>query len=563
MKQLLTLLILFFAICPSGLWAQTRISAETQPGSFNIRKIVIPPILKVSDITFSDANNNDRIDGMEKCTLSFNIENSGKGPAVNMQMTVVNLSAVTGLDFRPKTSLETIKPGEKSNMSVPIEGTLSLTSGVAIFRINFQEALGFPPDPFEIKIETKAFQQPQIKMVDHQFLTDAGVVTLGKPVKIRTLIQNIGLGVADQVEVKFILPPQNVFPITDSYSALGTMNPGDTRSLDFEFLPNKIYESKTIPVKVQIDEKWGKYGQNSEVTTAVDARLQDASVTFVGKPDVLSPVIPEASLSSDVDKNIPFNPGKNPHRYALIIGNEDYTTYQKGLGSESNVAFAVADARSFSRYAENTLGIPKENLFVFENAISSVMKRELEKLTKIIQYENGKAEVIIYYAGHGFPDEITNEPYLIPVDITGSNVHDGIKLTSLYTELTRYPSSRITVFLDACFSGGGREAGLMAARSVRIKPREDTISGNLVVFTASSGDQSALPYRKVQHGIFTYYLLKTIQETKGKISYGQLFDQVKNQVELNAIKVNSKDQNPGLILSPDVAEAWKDWKLLE
>jgi hypothetical protein len=149
----------------------------------------------------------------------------------------------------------------------------------------------------------------------------------------------------------------------------------------------------------------------------------------------------------------------------------------------------------------------------------------------------------------------------MPIDVSGASVKQGIRLADLYAGLTANPAQRVTVFLDACFSGGGREAGLLAARGVRIKPKDDPIQGNLVVFTASSGEQSALPYRDKQHGMFTYFLLKSIQDTKGNITYGELYNRIKQNVELNSIRINSKDQNPTAIYSPALGESWREWQL--
>jgi len=74
------------------------------------------------------------------------------------------------------------------------------------------------------------------------------------------------------------------------------------------------------------------------------------------------------------------------------------------------------------------------------------MKREIEKLAKLSDYSNGQAELIFYYAGHGFPDENTKESYIMPVDISGQDVRSGIKLSNLYEKLTEFPSKRVTVF---------------------------------------------------------------------------------------------------------------------
>ncbi|RLD40752.1 MAG: hypothetical protein DRI89_11320 [Bacteroidetes bacterium] len=264
---------------------------------------------------------------------------------------------------------------------------------------------------------------------------------------------------------------------------------------------------------------------------------------------------------SDVDTNIPVTAKKNKNAYALIIGNEDYTKYQTDLGSESNVDFAIRDAEIFAEYAEKTLGVPKENITVLKDAISSQMQREIEKISKIAMYHNGEANIIFYYAGHGFPDEKTKESYLMPVDISGANVNYGIKLSFLYQQLTKYPSQKVLVILDACFSGGGRNQGLLAARGVQIKPRENVINGNLVVFSSSTGEQSSLPYANKQHGMFTYFLLKKLKESKGNITLEELSDYVTKEVQISALKFNSKEQNPKILVSPDVGNLWMDWKL--
>ncbi|MCK4406359.1 MAG: caspase family protein, partial [Bacteroidales bacterium] len=222
---------------------------------------------------------------------------------------------------------------------------------------------------------------------------------------------------------------------------------------------------------------------------------------------------PKVEQTSDVDINIPVNPKKNNSRYALIIGNEDYKSYQMGLESEINVDFAESDARSFKKYTEKTLGVPEENIILLINSRAVEMHQALDKMKIIAKSLNGNAELIFFYAGHGLPDEKTKEPYLIPVDVSGTNLQFAVKLKDVYDKLTEFPSKRVTVFLDACFSGGARNQGLVAARGVKVKPKQQMLKGNVIVFSASSGDQSSLPYKEKQHGMFTYFLLKKLQST--------------------------------------------------
>jgi hypothetical protein len=133
----------------------------------------------------------------------------------------------------------------------------------------------------------------------------------------------------------------------------------------------------------------------------------------------------------------------------------------------------------------------------------------------------------------------------------------AINLKDLYAKLSQYPTQRVTVILDACFSGGARNQGLIAARGVKVKPRDSDLSGNLVVFAASSGDQSSLPYKEKKHGMFTYLLLKKLQETKGDITYEELFNHLQEQVGVKSLLINSKEQTPQANVSTTLGEGWK------
>jgi uncharacterized caspase-like protein len=174
---------------------------------------------------------------------------------------------------------------------------------------------------------------------------------------------------------------------------------------------------------------------------------------------------------------------------------------------------------------------------------------------------NGNGELVFYYAGHGYPNEITKSPYLMPVDVNATNLNNAINLFELYKKITDSKPKKATVFLDACFSGGGRDQGLLAARAVKVKPKTEVINGNIVIFTATSEEQSALPYKDKQHGMFTYYLLKEIQLQNGLVNYEQLFKKIYQNIGIESLKVNQKTQDPQVLYGYDVSESWKQWKI--
>ena len=207
----------------------------------------------------------------------------------------------------------------------------------------------------------------------------------------------------------------------------------------------------------------------------------------------------------------------------------------------------------------NTLGIEERKVRLRIDATAAEIRRDLAWISDLARIENGNAELIFYYSGHGLPDEITREPYLIPVDVSGSNITHGIRLGEVYKKLTEHPAKRVTVFIDACFSGGARNQGLLAMKSVKIKPNEAAVEGSMVVFSSSSGEESSGVDRENQHGYFTWFLLKKLQETKGEVTYKEMSDYLIRNVSYETTLI-SKPQTPQVLFSPQVEAVWETWQ---
>ena len=335
------------------------------------------------------------------------------------------------------------------------------------------------------------------------------------------------------------------------------MAPGESILIDYSLIANNNYPLSDIRLGFRISEKYGKYSEDREILIAMNQQVSSEKLVITGIAEEQKE-IKIGSLSSAVDKNIPVNTVKYPNRIALIIGNEDYSG---SMNAEVNVAYARNDAQVFREYAHNTLGVDEKNLYLVFDATAGEMRRNIDLVAKITEKMGPEAELIFYYAGHGFPDEVTRTPYLIPVDVNATNLSAAIKLSEVYDKFGNSGAGRVTIFLDACFSGGGRNQGLMAARSVKQRPKEETATGNMVVFTASSGEQSSLPYDKELHGMFTYFLLKKMQETKGSLTYRELADYLKSNVSLESLRVNGKEQDPEVIISSSVYDIWDKWHI--
>lgn len=99
------------------------------------------------------------------------------------------------------------------------------------------------------------------------------------------------------------------------------------------------------------------------------------------------------------------------------------------------------------------------------------------------------------------------------------------------------------------------------ARGIGVKLKREDPNGNMVVFTAASGEETAYPYSVKGHGLFTYYLLKKLQETQGDVTLGELGSYVSENVRQQSAVINRKPQNPTLTPSSALAESWQDLKL--
>ena len=102
------------------------------------------------------------------------------------------------------------------------------------------------------------------------------------------------------------------------------------------------------------------------------------------------------------------------------------------------------------------------------------------------------------------------------------------------------------------------EAAAAIMQAPQSKAKEEKPQGNLVVFSAASGAETAYPYKEKGHGMFTYFLLKKLQETKGVVTLGELSDYITTNVKRQSVVTNRKAQAPTVMVSSSMENNWKE-----
>ncbi len=555
-------------IFPLTIFAQKQGSSSFKYVKTNkIPKPKAPPLLTISKLNFYDqksGNGNSGLDAGENAEIIFTIKNEGRGSAYEVEIIIENNTKLKDIYFNNPPKIEELKAGESKQVNIQLTANDNIDNHDVEFQIKANEGNGFDLSPTLLNFKTFKFKSPLLEIVDYKFSTNDGGNHI-KPTEIANLqfiIQNKGQGIANNIKIN-IINPEFIYEQENTSWIVKNLQPNQTYIINYGFFVNNKYKSPKIELKAIVSEEFGKWGCTKDMTVALDQVLSKTQSFNVEAKDYQDVAIEQFSLTADVDNNIPETHRKNPKRIGLIIGNEDYSSNQNGVNSEINVEFAVNDASIMKEYFIKTLGIQEDNLYFLKNATAAAMRSKINLVTERIKAMDSTAELFFYYAGHGFPDEITKAPYLIPVDVNATNITDGINLYDMYRKFSDAKPLKATIILDACFSGGGRNEGLLAARGVKVKPKHETITGNLVIMTATSESQTALPYKAKQHGIFTYYLLKKLQESKGDINYSELYNQVEFNVKNESLKVNEKLQNPQVLFSSEIANDWKNWKINE
>ncbi|MDA8753583.1 caspase family protein [Candidatus Marinimicrobia bacterium] len=512
-------------------------------------KKILPPNLEMM-VAFMEPNENGFLDARETGEFKVSLSNKGLGTAFNVNIELLENSKNKYLKYSPLTFVGDINPGETKIKRVKVEAQNKVQKVANTFVINAIELNSFNPDPTKVTFETFPFIPPELVHVDFGIETADGTniikPSIGTSLQVR--IQNQGKGEAKDVTFKFNTP-KNLFLSPDSKTeySFSSLKQGEFKDLDFEFFVNNKVSSS---IKIFIDYIEESTEGQFELELDIKKTQQSINELVIRGRELKNTAIENvATISVDVEKNIPKTKRKSKYDLAIVFGIESYKDVP-------GVSFARRDAVWMKEYFQKTFNIPSNRIYTRTDA--DVGQAEFRKvfskggwIDKRIKKD--KTNIFFYFAGHGAPNINDNKGYLIPYDGDPNYASQtGYSLEELYKEMNRFSSKSATVFLDACFSGVNRnnEMLLADARPVFLEV-DESYTDKVNVFSAAESKQISSSWPEKKHGLFSYFLMKGMKgdadfNKDKKLTFGELGRYLKENVSSTAGLLD-REQTPSLL----------------
>lgn len=248
-------------------------------------------------------------------------------------------------------------------------------------------------------------------------------------------------------------------------------------------------------------------------------------------------------------------------QWAVIIGVGGYEST-----AVPKLRYPVADADAVYQTLIASGGFKKENILLLTD--KTERKPTLRNIkwalgTFLARSAHKNDLVVIYFAGHG-ASEVDQRgverdglsKYLVPVDADPDDLYStALPMDEMQNVLARIEAERVTVFLDACYSGaaGGRTFASTKTRTVNVDDiflERLTRSKGRAIVTASRPSELSVELPELGHGIFTYYLVRGLEgyadlNRDGIVSLQELYEYLTQEVSRKSRAVGG-NQHPML-----------------
>jgi hypothetical protein len=302
------------------------------------------------------------------------------------------------------------------------------------------------------------------------------------------------------------------------------LNPGDTQRRALE------RSLKFLKIALKRSEALAKFVPGAAPAPEPVARPVIAAIEAAPAP----------SYRADAETPA-FSRPEDETKFAVIVGVEKYSDLPPA-------EHAVRDARAMKAHLL-ALGYPERNIIFLTD--QKALKTGLEKYVEswLPRNVDANSTVFFYFSGHGAPDPVTGQAYLVPWDGDPKFIDTtGYPVKRLYAKLNALKAKKILVAMDSCFSGvGGRSVIAIGTRPLVGKvDMGGAVAGRVAALTASASDEISGIDEASGHGLFTYQLLKALDARHGKATMKELFNALSPKVR-DAARRDNRDQTPQLI----------------
>jgi hypothetical protein len=220
---------------------------------------------------------------------------------------------------------------------------------------------------------------------------------------------------------------------------------------------------------------------------------------------------PQAVSSEPVRTETPapaLPAGASGDRFAVVVGIAEYEHANRG--GLSNLIYADDDARAFADILLR-LGWSRShvNLLVNEQATRRNVLIALESwLTKA----GPSDQIVLFWAGHGFPDPADPEKvYFACYDTDVTVPATGYRMDRVRAALEEREAKNVIVLADTCHAGklitrGRRHVSVVPG--IQRMRRERTVPKGWIFMVGADTDRSSIEHTSWKNGAFTHCLLQ-------------------------------------------------------
>jgi hypothetical protein len=185
---------------------------------------------------------------------------------------------------------------------------------------------------------------------------------------------------------------------------------------------------------------------------------------------------------------------------AVVVGVENYVYLPPAT-------YAVRDAEAMYQFLVYTRGVPASRVTKFTGGTSRGKIRDAVAAAGASVGPGGT--VWVYFAGHGSASPSTRERLLLPENTLAEAAgfdEAGVPVADLQ-RLAGAGGGEVMLITDACFTGAGRQGGMLLSGGRSFVPGSATAAGKTAQWDAAQPNQVAGPLHAVQHGAFTYFAI--------------------------------------------------------